>query len=73
LNVHVVDGTVLGTGMEGGGLTTTGVEARGLEQATNHRRRKIGDPLFVLIAFVMICSCNRYKRTTSDDIAGGCQ
>jgi hypothetical protein len=42
LNVQDVEGAALGTGIEGSGPTTTGVEGRGLAQAADHRIRRIG-------------------------------
>ena len=42
LNVQDVLGDALGTGIEGSGGSTTGVEGRGLEHAANHRMRRIG-------------------------------
>ena len=42
LNVQDVEGDARGTGIEGSGGSTIGVEGRGLEHAANHRMRSIG-------------------------------
>jgi hypothetical protein len=53
LNVQDVEAAAVGTGIEGVGLTTTGREGRGLEQAADHRMRSIEYPFFALIAFIL--------------------